>query len=370
MFFVFLSHFAESYVRPNGKFELLSILYHITMVASPTFMLISGIVLGHLYEMRKDDFQPLKRTLIGRGLFLLTIGRVLIMLAHIPLAGGFISMLHWGFITDAIGVSVILGPLLIQRVNSTVRLVAGIGLFALSRTLVFTWYPTQEFMTVVKYLLFGPAAGYHNAIYADVFPIVPWFSVYLVGTCIGTRIGTLHVRGEMGKANAFILALASVTISFLVLGPVLIEYINVQSLEHITSSWPLMIHIEKLPPSLSYFLFYGGIGLLILYAYSRLESNSVVASIARFTGMIGQVSLFVFIVQYFVYFSLLVVLKLQYTVFWPLYFVASVFVVCVPSKLWYDRGLNKYLSVPYDKIWSRTKGLFGNVPRAERMGVR
>lgn len=358
MLFVFLSHFAESYVSPTGKSGLLGILYRISMVASPTFMLISGTVLGYLYETHKDDFGPLKRILIGRGLFLLTLGRVLIMLAHIPLAGGFRQMLGWGFITDAIGISVILGSLSIRHLRPSLRLLIGLCLYAVSWWVVLTWFPNGFFLKSLKYSLFGPLSGYQNLIYADVFPVVPWFSIYLVGSFLGARLGQLQIRNEMSRATSLVLQWALGTLFLAVVIHTFKLYLGDAIPAELTNAWFHMVQMGKLPPTILYFLFYGGIGLLFLYAFLRFERNRVVKAVMEFTRILGQVSLFVFILQYYVYFSVFVLLRLDYSPFWPLYFAVSIIVIYLPSKIFYDRGLNRYFIVPYSRLFDQARRLF------------
>lgn len=358
MLFVFLSHFAQSYILPTGKFGLLSVMYLVSMVASPTFMLISGTVLGYLYDTHKDDFGPLKQILIGRGLFLLTLGRILIMLAHIPVAGGFRQMLGWGFITDAIGISVILGSLTIGHLRPSLRFLIGLCLYALSWWVILTWFPNGNLLKSIKYLLFGPLSGYQNLIYADVFPLVPWFGIYLVGSFIGARLGQLQNRNEMFRAPVLVLrwALGALFLAFVIYAVKV--YLRDSIPSDLTTAWFHLFQLGKLPPTILYFLFYGGIGLLFLYAFLRFERSRLVMAIVEFTRILGQVSLFVFILQYYVYFSAFVLLKLDYTVFWPLYFAVSIILIYIPSKMFYNRGLNRYFAVPYPAIISHAKRQF------------
>src|SRR5687767_2506611 len=56
MAFVCLSHFGLEYFRPFGGATAQVTMYRIGMVASPTFMLISGMMLGLLYGSRREEF--------------------------------------------------------------------------------------------------------------------------------------------------------------------------------------------------------------------------------------------------------------------------------------------------------------------------
>jgi hypothetical protein len=80
-------------------------------------MIMSGVMLGYLHRSNANKFQRIQTKLIDRGLFLLTIGHVLIALAHSGVAGGILEAFNWGFITDAIGVSIINFPVLFTGIR-------------------------------------------------------------------------------------------------------------------------------------------------------------------------------------------------------------------------------------------------------------
>jgi len=361
MLFVFLSHFGEVYLRNNGVMTLLYPVYKITMIASPTFMVISGIMLGYLYRTETWNFSHIKESFVNRGLFLLTIGRLLILVAHISIAGGMRGALHWGFITDAIGISIIVGPLVIDKVRWKSRLLLAVLAFVMSWVLILYWNPELWTLRVLKETLFGPAGPYNTHVYADVFPLVPWFSLYFLGTCIGERMGEHYTNGEKSKIAPFVLkiCLGSWLVVFLALGGrFLISYFGITGLGMEIRS--LTSPFQKLSPSPVFFLFYGGAALLVLYLLFRFEKVTLVNKYIGFAEVIGQTSLFVFIVQYYVYFTFFSEANFRFTVVWPLYFIASVAVIYIVSKLWFERGLNRVLVVPYLASWMRKQSVFEN----------
>ena len=87
MLFVFVSHFAYGFfdAELGGARETLTAM---GMVASPAFVILSGLMLGFVYRSAPSRFGDLRRKFIDRGLFLLTIGHVLILCAHLPLGRG------------------------------------------------------------------------------------------------------------------------------------------------------------------------------------------------------------------------------------------------------------------------------------------
>ena len=52
-----------------------------------------------------------------------------------------------------------------------------------------------------------------------------------------------------------------------------------------------------------------------------------------------------FILQFYVYYVLLLSLNLPYTPFWPLVFVASLVGITALAKVWDDGAMNRYLTV-------------------------
>ena len=74
MLFVLLSHFASVQFAMAADAPLQQSLWRVSMVASPTFVLISGMMMGFLYETRRSSFGPVRDKLVDRALFLLTIG--------------------------------------------------------------------------------------------------------------------------------------------------------------------------------------------------------------------------------------------------------------------------------------------------------
>ena len=73
MLFVCLSHFDYVYLRGTPSHELqFTIVQRMAMLASPTFIIISGLLLGFLYRTRPEGMPALKAKFIDPGLFLFT----------------------------------------------------------------------------------------------------------------------------------------------------------------------------------------------------------------------------------------------------------------------------------------------------------
>ena len=78
MLFVLLSHFSSAYFKGQPDRFWPALLYRIGMIASPTFTIVSGMLLGYLFSTTGSRFADIRTKLIDRSLFLLTVGHVLI----------------------------------------------------------------------------------------------------------------------------------------------------------------------------------------------------------------------------------------------------------------------------------------------------
>jgi len=80
MLFVCLSHFSGNYLATSISGAASSTLTRsawaaetVSMIASPTFVAVSALVVGYLYRVHPAGMPALRRKLIDRGLFLLLV---------------------------------------------------------------------------------------------------------------------------------------------------------------------------------------------------------------------------------------------------------------------------------------------------------
>ena len=348
MLFVLLSHFGQSYFGHNGSDALLKIFLLIGMVATPSFIVISGSMLGYFYETRKENFGLIRYKMIERGLFMMTIGHLLIAYARLADSENYWSAFSSVFVTDTIGFCIVLGPALYGLSafrKPSVRLISGIVLFAVSWVGILCWSLEGAMGIGLKFAIIGAienARELHPLNYS--FPLLPWFAVYVASTCIGEKIGQLRdpLVETYDKICHFLLRLG---VSSLAGAALLFSGVKiVKTLFPGKVDWlsPLGSPYEKLPPGPAYLMFYGGIGILILYLFFRFENRAVFERTRQMTATLGQTSLFVFLLQFYVYafFSLT---KLDYSAFWPIYFLGSVAFTILISQIWLKKGLNRYL---------------------------
>jgi hypothetical protein len=336
MLFVFLSHFAVAYLSVRDL--PVTYLYAITMIASPAFLSISGVMLGILFATRGDYFEVTKARYVRRGIFLLTVGKALILIAHVPMAGGWREALRWGPMTDAIGFSFILTPFLVEKLNRHTRVIVGVLIFCVSWVVILLWVPHGFVPTLLKETFFGFFDYSPSHIYADVFPWLPWLGLLLVATSVGEVMGGSISGGKQDKVIRMVLRIGilGIAVAALLFGVRVVLESSVV-LPTGLNMHMLLSPLQKLPPGPVYSLFYGGCGFLMLFALMHFRDIRIVAQYSTIVEVIGRNSLFVFILQYFVYFSLFPILDIGLTLLWPLYFVISAAGIWSIAFLWEKR---------------------------------
>jgi len=349
MFFVCLSHFCEYYLTSNGKLSMLHNIWKITMLASPTFMIISGITLGYLFSVNKNHFHEIKRKYLDRGLFLITIAHLLIMISWIPMIKEFHGNMMIVFITDTIGICLILGSILISKIRPLMRIILGSLLF------FFAWSVANSHILISKYfniVIEILCSTTKNSNFFDNFPIMQWFGFYLVGTAIGEQVGNFHLSGQQNLIRSYLMktgiVFIGVAISLVVAMKFVRHYGLIGSVDTIQA---LFNFSQKNPPALIYLLSYGGIGLILLSALNFLIEYKYLLPIINLFEIVGKTSLVTFILQYFMYFTLIVWLRPPYSPLWPLLYLGTVVIIFIVVLFWHKKRLNKYLTILNLTVW-------------------
>jgi len=347
MLFVCLAHFTDSYFFPIGEEKIGSDLVTIGMVASPTFVIVSGLVAGFLFATRRNSFGDLQRKLFDRGLFLLIIGHLLLAMAGFAAGLRFATAFRAEYITDAIAFAIMLGPWLLKVFGAGRRLSLAAAIFAFDWLAVLFWTPSSGFAILVKTYLIGVVSPDGWGSTAGGFAILPWFSVYLTGTVIGQRIGSYYASDARAAAHLFLarigatcMALSLTTKAALVLlsrFPVIAA--RVSNLLHVVAPY------QKFPPGPIYLCFFGGTGILLLAAVLELGRRDHAQVLLKPLRQIGLASFFVYIVQFYLYSVVLRRLRFPYTPLWPLLFIASLALLASLATLWNSKAGNEYLTV-------------------------
>lgn len=349
MCMVWLSHFLSVYFN-NSPTGWSSFVGSCTLIASPTFIVLSGIMIGMLTTNGDRRARGLRTKLADRALFLLLAGHVILVIATADYP--FALTRRWfgpAFITDTIGISILVSLWLVPKVPAPMRVLAGLAAFAVSWTIVGEWHPAIGFATGLKEVLFG-SLSYQYFAYS--WAVVPWLSVYFAATGVGEILATKYRRGEKLSAEQLMLSIAVIAmIGGLVLRHADRRYHSIAVMHGDASYLDHLLKPEqKWPPGPAYLLFFGGAGVGVLWLMSVCERMGVGRALATRFALIGRCSLALFLGQAFVYYKVLEGLHLKYTPAWPLLFAVSVLPLYCMACVWDRYQLNRILSVG----WGRT----------------
>jgi hypothetical protein len=354
MLLVCISNFAWVHLRgvPSHTLEA-TVLERVSMVASPTFITLSGLLLGFLYRRRPDGMPALRAKLIDRGLFMLTAGHVVIAVAHAPMANGIQPALAWGFITDVIAVGLLVGPILVERVPPRRRLAMAGAAYTLAWVVAAGWHPETAWLGRVREYVFGPLGA---RLVPECFPLLPWLAVYVAATVLGQHLGSLYGAGRRLEATATVTraalacALVAVAAKGIPLGLTRLGLVPPSELVWILG-WPL----QKQPPSPAYLGLYTALALLLLRGLLAIDEQPRRRSWLAVPAALGRASLVAFVIQYYVYFTLMKWWSPAVSASWPLLLVASAGIVVGLGLMWARLGSNDVFSVGYR--WHRASAM-------------
>jgi uncharacterized membrane protein len=353
MLMVFVVHFAWIYFA-DGRHPLQQgTLMFVSQVATPTFMLLSGLLAAFLASLRPESFDRLRWKLLDRGVFMLTIGHLIILLGYIPYAGGLGHAVRYAQITDAIAVAIIVGPWLITKLTARTRLVTALGLYLASSAIMLAWHPTSPVLGFIKQTLVGEAAP-GQGFWTYHFPVVPWLALYLVGTSLGGRIAGYMLEADVSGAARWLARLGWIALLAGVALRAVALMLERKGLPGGAEMHAIFSFSRKLPPGPGYLLLFGGAALLFVRGALLLERDGRLPRLRETCAMLGRTSLFVFILQELVYVGGFSLLRLSYTPFWPLYLLASVTLIVSIARIWDERGLMRIMTVGLERKLERT----------------
>jgi hypothetical protein len=348
MIFVCLAHFTNNYHFVSGQDASGSNLVAIGMIASPTFVTVSGLVAGFLSVTRSGSFRNLQVKLFDRGLFLLLVGHAVLALSGFATGRGFASAYRIGYITDAIGFAVVLGPWLIGALKPRSRLALAAVVFALDWCAVLLWSPGPGLPAMAKHYLVGTVNPKDWATPMGAFALIPWFCVYIAGTVIGERVGKHYFAKTERQGHLLLvkIGLGSVGVGLAVKACLVI-------LSRVSSGFaethPILLNVlsfyQKFPPGPMYFLFFGGAGMLLVAAVLESGRLRLQPFLLNQLRQIGLASLFVYVLQFYLYVVALKSLHLPYTPYWPLLFLFSLVLLAFAANAWNSIEGNRFLTV-------------------------
>jgi hypothetical protein len=171
-------------------------------------------------------------------------------------------------------------------------------------------------------------------------------------TILGEKIGKYHSENNLEAARELIRSISLWMVGLAVLLWFVSKTLKMGGVGPRTMSpvWATFYPFQKLPPGPVYILFFGGVGLWIMYALFRLPDGQASRKCIEFTALIGQTSFFVFVVQYYVYYVLIYCSHLKISILWPFYFLGSVIFISILACIWHTKGYNQYLTLRWNKV--------------------
>ncbi len=341
MVLVCLAHFLEVWREQHASALTGQVpLAALTLLASPSFVALSGLLLGLAYARNPGALGQLRLRCADRGLFLLTAGHLLILPTHLRWIPEGSSPLRILFMTDTIGVALLLGPALLRSLTPRSRALLGLGLVLASWSLLFAWrLPLDSGLRPLKHALVG-----HEDVSSWVynFPLLPWLGLYLVMSALGQRLEAPGASAEqrLRRAGTALLLLGVLlgavhgALRLLPSTPGVVETLVVFSSP-----------FRKLPPGPTYVALYGGLALHLLALVMTAERRGLLRGLLRTMAQLGRHSLFAFIVQYYVYYVGVPLLLPQARGPWPLHFLASLVLVGWLVRRWEALGWGHLLGV-------------------------
>lgn len=363
MLFVCLAHFTNSYFFQNGQERIGGELVAIGMLASPTFVMVSGLVAGFLAVTQRSSFPQFRRKLLDRGLFLLLAGHFVLALSGFGTGTGFVQAYRVEYITDAIGFAILVGPWLVATLAARSRLLLAATIFAFDWGAILLWAPSDGVAALAKQYLLGSV---NRGLWEDTaggFALIPWFAVYLVGTVIGDRVGGYYASKRPRLAH-LLLARAGIASVTCALGFRIGSALLRRTAPLFAQAHPTLLHFlsfhQKFPPGPVYLCLFGGAGLLLVAAV--LDAGHIVAPwLMNELRELGQASFPVYVVQFYVYGVVLHALRLPYTPFWPLIFLFTLALLVLVATAWNSKEGNRFLSIGIEALLNRAARRRGDI---------
>lgn len=299
MLLVCLAHFLDIYVLSDvsSRSAFIDVLMLVCRAAAPTFVLISGVLLGYQAAARGAHFEAFRIRLLDRALFLVTVGHIAISWSFAA-RFGFGRALAFGQITDTLAFCMLVGVYLVPIMSTRLRLLSGLCLSVVSCLVWPVWHPADPLLRLIKSVLLGPLAGDPMVFF---FPLLPWLGLYIAGTAMGGWLkdvrpdaGVLINKRFFTVSLGMIVGVLAVKAGFMAL--------SYGGAPELTWAGYFSIH-QKYPPGLLYLVLYGGAALLLLSVLFSTGPSSWMRKGLRLAEPIGRNALPTFIVQFLFYYA-------------------------------------------------------------------
>jgi uncharacterized membrane protein len=339
-----LAHFAwwMEVAYPSLSLKLATI----GLVATPTFMVLSGSMIGLKAGRAGLVGTKMRLDLIDRGIFLIIVAHLLIAVAEVHRSGTILQRLEQFNSVDEIGIGCILFGAFhgLALKSMRVLLAFAFGLACLGWALALAWHPLLPTGEVVEELLVGQLTN--NPIIDYACPMAPFLALFVAGVVLGKFVAEREQQGRLDSIAAP-LCLFGVALAGAALAAHLgYRWAAMRGWAPADGAWHASVVIlRKMPPSPGYLVFFTGLALLMFGLLTYLRRAAHARWLLEWLAIIGQVSLFVFVLQYFVFWTLPDLLRLKPGSYFPLLFASQIALLWFMARWWGRIGGNRWMRV-------------------------
>jgi uncharacterized membrane protein len=303
MVLVILNHAYQNVNREMMPYFLEAIVMIVTNLSAVAFVFISGSMFSYFLYTQSEWKTIYRRYAARAALFLLFAHPAINFAANFyrliinPGRCSFYELMTIGFpITDTIALCMLLSPLIIMRCKPALRAFIIIILWVITVPVVVLINPTEPYSIAIKKFLFGAVRDWN-------YPIVPWLAIFLSGSFMGSILnqvkqGTLELTIGLRKMNKIAVLLAVCCI-MLLLGHKLLKVVfqNIWSPDLFDAIYPRQTNL-LLPGYLAV------LSWLFSFYLKRINISGLYGRIDWLLSIIGRTSLFFYIVQFALVFSI------------------------------------------------------------------
>jgi uncharacterized membrane protein len=369
MLFIGVSHI--SFYLINDSARLVTELRAIGFVATPVFLLMSGLACG--YQLAAAPTAATAWRIVDRGLFTFLIG-------HLLVAGSLVYVVPPGtafehvVITDSIGVLLCLAPLL-KRATAARLLWSGAAIYTLCSTIGLFWQPLSGQQALFGALLLSIKDGSIPDV-GWVTPTLPYLGIFLFGVGLGKLISQCRRNGSAHQLSVRLAAGGTAAIAAAVAINVARHFLKPWLMAHwVQRNWADVLLTtmnvrHDSPPTLGYALFYGGIGIALVGYLGLLPQRELAESswralrprgLVEHVAVIGRASFVAYVVQQWL---------IDFVPLWvgfdswltpvtaPAYLLLASAVMYAAASVWGRYRANRFMTLGLDVNWSSAIAVF------------
>ncbi len=335
MLLVILAHTAWLVDRSTAPALPFLALIRFANLASIAFVFVSGTMV--CYFLETCDRRRVVLRFARRAVFLLFVIHPVIWLASwFWFPGDPSAMLRAWYITDTIAACLLVGPAIMITVPRAGRMILAALLPAAAVVARALWVPHAGIGEVARELLVGSRPT------TTFYPLLPWLAVFLAGSALGELIA--EAGGERRKFLALSGRLKWAASALLGAGVVTVAVYKLSRI-----AWPGLWNqawLDAVKPDRTTVLFplyIGALLLLLAFVIQRGYSRTGFGRLGWATSVLGRTSLFAFVIQFTIVWSLSAILGLRSSLslvtLWPMFllYVALIWSFCYAYGRWSER---------------------------------